>query len=54
MLSEPAYIRIDAVHQGDWDKLRAYHINAVDEVPQWQIVLSVAKISGRYLIPALE
>ena len=27
----PGYIRIDTVHQGDWDGLKGvYHINAVD------------------------
>ena len=31
-----------------------YHINAVDEVTQWEIVISVEKISEKYLIPALK
>jgi transposase InsO family protein len=52
---EPGYIRIDTVHQGDWDKQKGvYHINAVDEVTQTEIVVTVEKISERYLIPALE
>ncbi|RLQ20141.1 transposase [Seongchinamella sediminis] len=52
---EPGYIRIDTVHQGDWDKQKGvYHINAVDEVIQWEVVLSVEKISEQYLIPTLE
>jgi len=52
---QPGYIRIDTVHQGDWDKQKGvYHINAVDEVTQMEIVVGVEKISERYLIPALE
>lgn len=52
---QPGYIRIDTVHQGDWDKQKGvYHINAVDEVTQMEIVVSVEKISERYLIPALQ
>jgi transposase InsO family protein len=31
-----------------------YHINAVDEVTQFEMVGSVEKISERYLIPILE
>ena len=31
-----------------------YHINAVDEITQFEIVASVEKISERYLIPVLE
>jgi len=52
---QPGYIRIDTVHQGDLDKHKGlYHINAVDEVTQFEVVCSVEKISERYLIPALE
>ncbi len=52
---KPGYIRIDTVHQGDLDGRKGvYHINAVDEVTQFEIVVSVEKISERYLIPALE
>jgi len=52
---KPGYIRIDTVHQGDMDKQKGvYHINAVDEVTQFEVVCSVEKISERYLIPALE
>lgn len=51
----PGYIRIDTVHQGDKDKAKGvYHINAVDEVTQFEVVVSVEKISEIYLIPALE
>ena len=53
--SKPGFIRIDTVHQGDQDKQKGvYHINAVDEVTQCEVVCSVEKISERYLIPALE
>lgn len=52
---KPGYIRIDTVHQGDLDGRKGvYHINAVDEVTQFEIVVTVEKISELYLIPALE
>ena len=52
---QPGYIRIDTVHQGDQDKEKGvYHINAVDELSQFEIVCSVEKISEAYLIPVLE
>jgi len=52
---KPGYIRIDTVHQGDLDgKKGVYHINAVDEVTQFEVVLSVEKISEAYLIPVLK
>jgi len=52
---QPGYIRIDTVHQGDLDKQKGvYHINAVDEVTQFEVVCTVEKISEIYLIPALQ
>lgn len=52
---EPGHIRIDTVHQGDLDKKKGvYHINAIDEITQFEVVLSVEKISEHYLIPILE
>ena len=52
---KPGYIRIDTVHQGDLDKQKGvYHINAVDEVTQFEVVCTVEKISEIYLIPALD
>jgi Integrase core domain len=52
---QPGYIRIDTVHQGDYDKQKGvYHINAVDEVTQFEVICSVEKISEQYLIPVLE
>lgn len=51
----PGFLRIDSVHQGDFDKVKGvYHINAVDEVTQWEIVGTVERISEAYLIPVLE
>ena len=51
---EPGYIRVDTVHQGDQDRIKGvYHINAVDEITQYEIVLSCSRISEHYLIPIL-
>ena len=51
----PGYIRVDTVHQGDMNGEKGvYHINAVDEVTQWEIVASVERISDNYLAPVLE
>jgi len=52
---QPGYIRIDTVHQGDLNGQKGvYHINAVDEITQWEIVASVERISETYLVLALE
>lgn len=52
---QPGHIRIDTVHQGDLDKHKGvYHINAVDEVTQFEVICTVEKISECYLIPVLE
>ena len=52
---KPGYIRVDTVHQGDLDKKKGvYHINAVDEVTQFEVVCSVEKISEQFLLPILE
>ena len=52
---KPGYIRIDSVHQGDQNGIKGlYHINAVDEVTQWQVVFTVERISEQFMIPALE
>jgi hypothetical protein len=51
----PGYLRIDTVHQGDRDGVKGlYHIHAVDEVTQWEIVAAVPQISERWLIPVLQ
>jgi hypothetical protein len=52
---QPGFIRIDSVHQGDQDGIKGvYHINAVDEITQFEVVCTVEKISEHYLIPVLE
>jgi len=52
---QPGYIRIDTVHQGDLNTQKGvYHVNAVDEVTQWEIVASVERISEAHLVPVLE
>jgi transposase InsO family protein/transposase len=49
------YLRIDTVHQGDLDGVKGvYHINAVDEVTQWQVVGATERISEAWLRPVLE
>lgn len=51
----PGYLRIDTVHQGDQDGRKGiYHVNAVDQVTQWEIVAALPKISELWLIPVLE
>lgn len=50
----PGYLRVDTVHQGDRDGVKGvYHINAVDEVTQWEVVACVPRISEAWLEPAL-
>lgn len=54
-VGQPGYLRVDSVHQGDLDGVKGlYHVNAVDEETQMQVVFSVAHISERFLLPALE
>jgi len=51
----PGYLRIDTVHQGDQDGRKGlYHINAVDQVTQWEIVAATPQISEWWLLPVLE
>jgi transposase InsO family protein len=51
---QPGYLRVDTVHQGDRPGAKGvYHINAVDEVTQWQIVAATAHISEAWLEPVL-
>jgi len=45
----PGSLRIDTCHQRD-----VYHVHAVDEITQWEIVICVPAISEAYLKPALE
>ena len=49
---KPGYIRVDSAHQGDRDgKKGVYHINAVDEVTQFEVVAAVEHICGAWLQP---
>jgi transposase InsO family protein len=51
----PGYIRVDTVHQGDLNgKKGVYHINLVDAVTQWEIVVCVEAISEAHLLTILE
>jgi transposase InsO family protein len=51
----PGYLRVDTVHQGDRDGIKGvYHVNAVDEVTQWQVVGATEQISETWLLPVLE
>ena len=51
----PGYLRIDTVHQGDQDGRKGlFHINAVDEVTQWEVVAATPQISELWLLPVLE
>jgi transposase InsO family protein len=51
----PGYVRVDTVHQGDRETVKGvYHINAIDEVTQWQIVAATEQICEVFLLPVLE
>ena len=53
--AQPGFLRIDTVHQGDGPEGKGiYHINAVDEVTQWEVVLATPRISEAWLEPLLE
>ena len=53
--NQPGYIRIDSVHQGDQDKRKGiYHVNAVDEVTQFQVIFTLERISEAFMLPALH
>ena len=54
---QPGFLRLDTVHQGDQSEggeKGVYHITAVDQVTQWQVVGSTPRISEAYLEPVLE
>jgi transposase InsO family protein len=52
---QPGFLRIDTVHQGDGPEGKGiYHINAVDELTQWEVVLATPRISEAWLMPLLE
>jgi transposase len=51
----PGYLRVDTVHQGDWEGEKGvYHLNSVDAVTQWEILGCVPRISEQHLLPVLE
>ena len=53
--AQPGYIRIDSVHQGDQDRRKGiYHVNAVDEVTQFQVIITLERISEEFMLPALK
>jgi hypothetical protein len=42
----PGYLRVDTVHQGDQNGVKGlFHINAVDEVTQWEVASATQRIS---------
>jgi transposase InsO family protein len=50
----PGYLRVDTVHQGDQNGVKGlFHINAVDEVTQWEVVVATQRISEAWLQPVL-
>lgn len=52
---KPGYVRVDTVHQGDLDGEKGvYHVNLVDAVTQWEIVVCVEAISEAHLLPVLK
>lgn len=52
---QPGYLRVDSVHQGDFDGIKGlYVINLVDAVTQFEVVVAVERISEHFLIPALQ
>jgi transposase InsO family protein len=52
---QPGFLRVDTVHQGDAQGSKGvYHINAVDEVTQWEVVSAVPRISEEFLAPVLK
>jgi transposase InsO family protein len=51
----PGFLRVDSVHQGDQDRRKGvYHINAVDEVLQFEVVVTVEAITENHMLSALE
>ena len=51
---KPGFLRLDTVHQGDQPQggeKGVYHINAVDQVTQWEVAGATPRISEAYLEP---
>ena len=47
---KPGYVRVDTVHQGDLNGAKGvYHINLIDEVTQWEVIICVEAISEDWL-----
>ena len=52
---KPGYIRADTVHQGDLDGVKGvYHVNLVDEVTQWEILICVDSITEKSMAYVLH
>jgi len=54
---QPGFLRLDTVHQGDQPnggEKGVYHLNAVDQVSQWEVVGATPRISEAYLEPVLK
>lgn len=52
---KPGFLRVDTVHQGDFGKEKGvYHINHVDEVTQWEVIVAVEQLIEICMEPALE
>ncbi len=46
---------MDKVHQVDLDGVKGvYHINALDEVTQWEVVVCVLRITEAYVKAAIK
>lgn len=45
----PGSLRVDTIHQRD-----VYHINIIDEITQWEVVLCVPAIKREYLVVGLR
>lgn len=51
----PGFLRVDTVHQGDLGKEKGvYHINLVDEIIQWEVLVAVEEIGESILEDVLE
>jgi transposase InsO family protein len=51
----PGYLRVDTVHQGDWEGEKGvFHINSVDAVTQWEVLGCIPRISEQHVQPLLE
>ena len=51
----PGFLRVDSVHQGDCKGHKGvYHINAVDEVTQWEVPVAVENLQEASIEPALD